>query len=329
MGGGIIWSTPASAHVKWFCDYNVFTRPRALNLVWSSDFRHVLLLGIGILMVACITEGLTIGAFLLDGIDELSAMVEGQFETLFRACYGAFFICLWTLGDIILTPELKTGIAFVPWLQLSIAIGMLWRPTMVWSAGGIVVLYALGVREYGLYHMLDYPIFLTAAAYIAMIGLNRTWFGLRPMDVLRWGAAITLMWASVEKWAYPQWTYPLFIIHPHMGLGFSPPFYMCAAGFVEFSLAFAMLWTPLVRRSAAVILMAMFLGAIGPFGKIDAIGHAPIIIVLLAVAIDHHGRGARRPVAVAPVVYCAALAATIACYYGLHVLLFGAAATPA
>ncbi|MEO9190829.1 MAG: hypothetical protein ABI224_12660 [Acetobacteraceae bacterium] len=235
---------------------------------------------------------------------------------------------LWAIGGIILTPELKTGIDFVPWLQLSIAIGMLWRPTMVWSAVGIVILYGLGIREYGLYHMLDYPIFLTSAAYIAMTGLGRTW-RVRPMDVLRWGAAITLMWASVEKWAYPQWTYPLFVIHPDMGFGFSPQFYMCAAGFVEFSLAFAMLWTPLLRRSAAVILMAMFIGAIGPFGKIDAIGHAPIIVVLLAVAVDHHSRGLSRPVALAPVVYCAALAGTIAFYYGMRVLLFGAAATPA
>lgn len=325
----LLWSNAASAHVKWFCAYNVFTRPRALDLVWTSNFRDVLLLGVGILLVACIVEGLKIGELLLDGINEFSTLIEGQIETLMRASYGAFFICLWTLGDIILTPELKTHVAFIPWLQLSIAIGMLWRPTMVWSAGGIAILYAWGIRDYGLYHMLDYPIFLTSAAYLAMVGSGRTWFDLRPLDVLRWGAAITLMWASVEKWAYPQWTYPLFVIHPDMAMGLSRRFYMCAAGFAEFSLAFAMLWTPLVRRSAAVILLAMFIGAIGPFGKIDAIGHAPIIVVLLAVAVDQRPREARKPVALAPVAYCLALASTVACYYGLHVLLFGAAATPA
>jgi hypothetical protein len=26
--------------------------------------------------------------------------------------------------------------------------------------------------------------------------------GVRPIDILRWTAGITLMWASVEKWAY-------------------------------------------------------------------------------------------------------------------------------
>ena len=57
--------------------------------------------------------------------------------------------------------------------------------------------------------------------------------------------------------------------------------------------------------------------------------YAPVSMVLLAVAVDHHARGMRRPVVLAPVVYCAALAGTIAFYYGMHVLLFGVTATPA
>ena len=56
---------------------------------------------------------------------------------------------------------------------------------------------------------------------------------MRPIDVLRYAAAITLMWASIEKWAYPQWSYPLLIRHPEMTLGFAPDFYMRAAGAIE------------------------------------------------------------------------------------------------
>jgi hypothetical protein len=53
------------------------------------------------------------------------------------------------------------------------------------------------------------------------------------------------MWASIEKWAYPEWSYPLLTLHPGMTFGFTPQFYMQAAGVVEFALAFALLWTPL------------------------------------------------------------------------------------
>ena len=66
--------------------------------------------------------------------------------------------------------------------------------------------------------------------------LQKDLFGARPIDLLRWAAGITLMWASIEKWAYPEWSYPLFIEHPGMSLGFTPEFYMRAAGAVEFAL---------------------------------------------------------------------------------------------
>ena len=49
----------------------------------------------------------------------------------------------------------------------------------------------------------------------------RDFFGLRPLDVARWAAGLTLMWASVEKWAYPDWTYPLLQKSPSLTMGFT------------------------------------------------------------------------------------------------------------
>ncbi|MFX8067266.1 DoxX family membrane protein, partial [Acinetobacter baumannii] len=95
-------------------------------------------------------------------------------------------------------------------------------------------------------------------------------FGIRPLDVLRVSVAITLMWASVEKWAYPEWSRPIIEATPGMTLGFSREVFMQAAGVIEFALSFALLLGPLVRRTAAIILFAMFISAVGPFGKIDA-----------------------------------------------------------
>jgi hypothetical protein len=63
--------------------------------------------------------------------------------------------------------------------------------------------------------------------------------------------------------------------------------YIRASGVVEFTLAFALLWTPLVRRSDAVILVVMFVGAILEFSKLDVIGYAPIVVVLLAIFGDN------------------------------------------
>ena len=158
---------------------------------------------------------------------------------------------------------------------------------MVLAAAGIVFLYAYAPIQYGLFHLMDYPIFLGSAGYFAMVGLERTRWSVHRWTSCAMRRAVTLMWASVEKWGYPQWTYPLFVTHPEMAMGFDVAFYMKAAGVVEFSLAFALIGTPLMRRTAAIILASMFVAAVLEFGKIDAIGHSPIIIVMLAIAADN------------------------------------------
>jgi hypothetical protein len=143
-------------------------------------------------------------------------------------------------------------------------------------------------------------------------GLQKKFFGIEPIDIMRYATAVTLMWASVEKWAYPQWSYPIFITHPSITFGFDPEFYMRAAGAVEFVLAFALLWTPLVRRCAAAILAGMFIAACLEFGKIDTIGHSGIIAVLFAVlADDRRVENDRRVPLAAPAGFCAALVATL------------------
>jgi len=310
----------ATAHVKWFAPYDVATTPRALLDVSSSAFW--LLFGGSVIGVwtLCRVEQTALGAALLRAFDSISIALRSRTEDLLRASTAAFFIAIGVAGNIILTPELKTDSAAISWLQFAIAVGMFWRSTLVLSSIGIAILYAVAIADYGAFHMMDYPIFLGVAAYLALTGLKREPFGLRPLDVARWAASITLMWASVEKWAYPQWSFPLLQAHPRLTLGLDAPIYMMLAGVVEFGLAFALLWTPLVRRLAALMLCGMFISAVIEFGKIDAIGHLLIIAILVAIAVDDEPRVARSAI-LAPAFYCVALLAFFALYYGSHVLL--------
>jgi hypothetical protein len=245
---------------------------------------------------------------------------------MFRSVCGFFFVALWTTGGIILTPELKTNSQFIPWLQLAIAAGMMSRSTLPFSALGIVALFGTAVWNYGLFHLMDYPIFLGVAAYLALTGLQRDLFALRPLDVARWATAMTLMWASVEKWAYPEWSFPMFAAHRSLTLGYDDEFVMRAAGVIEFTLSFALIWTPLVRRAAAIVLAGMFIGAVFEFGKIDAIGHAPIIAVLLAIIGDRAAKPKMTQiwaVAAAPAYLSIALVGFLALYYAMHAVMFG------
>jgi hypothetical protein len=331
----VLGTTAADAHVKWFCAYDVAGQPRGLENVLCQDFE--LLLGVAIcwFFAGCVLERTAIGNATIRSLDRITVWLRlyteemiravcGFFFVSIRAVCGFFFVSIWAVGGILLTPELKTTSSLVGALQLGIAAGMLSRRTTPLSAAGIVVLFALGVRSYGAFHLADYPIFLGVAAFLALTGLRKNLFGVRPVDVVRYAAAVTLMWASVEKWAYPEWSFPLAIEHPGLTLGFDREFYMRAAGMVEFALAFALAWTPLVRRCAAVVLTGMFIAACFEFGKVDTIGHSAIIAVLLAIAADDKPLGVdRRAPLLAPVGLLGALVVTMFTYYGWHALSFG------
>jgi hypothetical protein len=314
----------ASAHVKWFCAYNVAGQPEGLENVLCPDFEMLTGLSILALMTGCALEGTPVGAVMLRSMDRAMRLVRENIETIFRAGCAFFFIAIWGVGGILLTPELKTSSVVVAAIQLGIAAGMLSRQTMPLSALGIFALFGIGVWEYGAFHLADYPVFLGVAAYLALVGGQTNFFGARPIDVLRWSAGITLMWASIEKWAYPEWSYPLLTTHPEMSLGFAQDFFMRAAGAIEFALAFALMWTPLVRRVAAVMLAAMFVSAVTEFGKIDLIGHALIVVALLGIIADDGVKPIElRHTWLVPVGYAAALALFLAAYYVGHAELFG------
>lgn len=314
----------AGAHVKWFCAFDVAGQPRGLENVLCPDFE--ILVGIAFLglIAGCLVEWSPLGDGLLRAFDRVTKPIRNNTELLFRAGCAFFFIAVWATGGILLTPELKSNSTAVSLLQLGIAAGMLSRKTIPFSAAGIAILFGLGVYHYGAFHLADYPVFLGVAAYLALVSLQRDLFGVRPLDVVRYSAAITLMWASVEKWAYPEWSFPLLADHPGMMLGYNPEFFMRASGVVEFTLAFALLCTPLVRRCASVLLATMFISAIFEFGKLDAIGHALIIVVLLAIAADNTSATFKlRYAALAPIGYGIALAVFLGVYYYAHALLFG------
>jgi hypothetical protein len=323
-----LFAGDASAHVKWFCAFDIAGNPRNLENVLCANFELLVGMAILVLLMGCLIEKTPIADGMHGAFDRVLGGLRTNTESMFRAGCAFFFVSIWAVGGILLTPELKSTSTAIGIMQLAIAAGMLSRRTMPVSALGIAVLFVIAILQYGAFHLADYPVFLGVAAYLALMGAQSNCFGMRPLDVVRWAAAITLMWASIEKWAYPQWSFPLIADNPAMTFGLDPEFFMQAAGVVEFTLAFALIWTPLVRRVASIILAATFVSAIFQFGKIDAIGHALIIVVLVAIAAENvSGTEKRWNTLLAPVAYCLALATFLTAYYLSHAAIFGSAIT--
>jgi len=152
--------------------------------------------------------------------------------------------------------------------------------------------------------------------------------------VLYASTALTLLWAAVEKWGYPIWTYPLLAREPGLLMGMEPTTYMVLAGFVEFNLTFVMLSSAsLLSRAIALGLGSVFLLAIYKFGLIDAIGHL-LIIAILCVLVIYGPTKARNFLALESKslwteayfmtgLYTLAFVIVFIAYYGLQYLVCG------
>lgn len=270
----------AWAHVKWFAPYDVSEPPAPIGEILTPGFL-LMFAGFSLLMF---------GGFLLDRMmarseTRLSSLNERSAaeERLLRAGIGGFFMALFTMGGVILTPELKTGADWPAWLQFAIAASMVSARSCVLGGIGILVLYGYGVAQYGVFHLTDYPMFLGIAAYLAFTSCTSPQLRSLRMPILYVSVCISLMWASIEKWAYPQWTFPLLEARPYLTLGIPPADFMVAAGFVEFALAFYILTGLGLLRLGIFGLSLIFVAAILDFGKLDAIGHLPTIVALAAM----------------------------------------------
>lgn len=284
----------AEAHIKWFCGYDTTLPPLPMKDVLTPVF----------LVVAGGFAALMFTAYLIDRVADRNnwlgrvelalAHFEPSVLLLVRATVGGFFVSLWTMGGVILTPELKTTSLIIPWLQLAIAASTLFRPTLVLTAAGIVGLYCTGVARYGAFHMMDYPIFLGIAAYLGCSAVQTPLLQRVRLPMLYFNVAVTMMWGAIEKFGYPYWTFPLLATHQDLTFGMRYDVFMTVAGFVEFSIAFFMLTGTALLRLACVALLLLLTSAIPEFGKIDAIGHSLIVVGLVAMIIVGE-RGVRLP----------------------------------
>jgi len=188
------------------------------------------------------------------------------------------------------------------------------------------------MHEYGWFHLLDYPIFIGVAIYLFIMSIYGERKATLALTILRVLTGVTLLWGGMEKFAYPDWSFPLLRQRPSLSFGFDPEFFMVAAGFVEFTAAFLVITVAIAARAASALLLFIFAAAIPEFGYIDLVGHFVIIIVLIALIFSHNPiaerieseqRSTAANAALCVGLYFAALVAEAAFFYAAHWLAYG------
>jgi hypothetical protein len=330
----------ASAHVKWFVNADVAAPPRPVGEVLTGQLFVYLFLGSVVAIY---------GFFLLDRwvlrrrvlaqLDERMKKFDALSIYVMRGSAAMFFLSLsawhWVHGaGFYLTPELRTNAAWVSWLQLMAGLAALWKRTVVLTGAGVFIFYLAAIRDYGACHLADYLIFLGIGYFLLVSGINRGQWRKSGFIVLFAFMGLTLGWAAIEKFAYPNWAYSLLQARPGMLMGMTPINFMTVSGFVEFNLAFVVLGAAsMIGRLATVSLQSVFVLAMFQFGVMDAIGHLLIIAVLFVLYF--RGPTGARNMLVLPGkalwteayfmtgLYSLAFVLVFLAYYGLHHIYYG------
>jgi hypothetical protein len=322
--------------VKWFAPYIVDASPQPISATLTNLWFWTGICLVTVFFLATIAvERTPLGAATLNGLNALTDTISRRADDFMRASIAAFFVAIFAVGGVYLTPDLKTDSELISWAQLAIAVGIFSRRTMPYSAAGILALWVLALSDYDFFHLLDYlALGVGVAGYLFLASLDNPRWRESRFTVLVWGVAVALMWSSLEKFAYPNWFYPLVEERPFLTFGMPRDIFIPMAGVAEFTLGFGLLWTPLVRRLSAISLLAIFIAAVYPFGRIDLVGHALIMAVLVLIAADHEPlRSARvgtRPLfaglarfAAVPTGLAAAMIVVVSAYWGTHAAFYG------
>ena len=293
-GGAVMMALiayPAQAHVKWFVDYDVTKPPLPIGEVLTGTFITFFLASVFAMYVFFLVDRTMYKKGFLAAFDQRMRMFDGFSGQIMRGSASVFFISLWLWHwkfgtSFYLTPELKTSMTVVPYLQLALGLCALLPLTAPITGVGIFVLFGFAVHDYGAYHMTDYLIFLGIGYFFIVSHIKRGQWKKSGFIVLFASTGLTLIWASVEKFGYPGWTYPMLAQNPDMLMGMSPYPYMVLAGFIEFNVTFILLGAvSVIGRLVALGLQSIFVLAIMKFGLIDAIGHLMIIATLFVLVV--------------------------------------------
>ncbi len=277
----------AQAHVKWFAHFSYADEPVDLSSAVTTEFIALLALSVVIVAFLAAIEHRLAQTFLFKKLDDFLAQIAVEPDIVIRIGLGAVMLLSWQ-DDALLVPELNHSASWLGWYQFGLALLLLFRKTAAISGLGLILLYVFGVEEFGVFHMLDYPLYIGVGYFLMAPFLPNAKLRNAAMPVLLATLGFSLSWVALEKIIYPQWG--LYVLHhqPELTMGLNMAFFLKASAFIEFSLGFVVI-IGLMKRQVALLITGVFFITTMTFGKVEVIGHTLIHAVLIVMLLD------RRP----------------------------------
>lgn len=275
----LVWCTACNAHVKWFSNFEKNRQP--VDLAALADWTTAGLLVLSIVGVF----SARLVAMARSSRDSTSPPASKQQRNyvwsaaILRLAAISGIALAWRNG-IVFAPELKYKSELIASLQLLTLVGVAQRYGDLALAGGISAMFALGILEFGLFHMLDYSIFVGIALFFAFYRPDDPRCRGHGLTALYVCVGFSLCWAGLEKLVFPQWAAEVVALHPELALGFPVKFFVSAAAFVEFTIGFLIATQTLPALFAAALSCLMAYTAT-LFGMMEVVGHLVFHAALL------------------------------------------------
>lgn len=282
-----------NAHVKWFADFSFLDAPLTFQEALTP-------LVIGFMLASAVAMTATV--FIDKQLEELSAYQQlrewlnerrDQGTLILRIAMGMTFLLSWQ-ADTLLAPYL-TAEPWLGWAQFVLALLLIFPRTTPIAGFGTLVLWFLGVQQFGVFYMLDYLSFIGIGIWLMLSQANSVRTRELGVPALYFTVGFALSWLAMEKIVYPNWGFDILEQVPQLTLGFPPEFFLVGAAFVEFTLGYLLIIGLLGRPLSLVITLVFFTTTL-IFGKVEVIGHTHLHAALLVFLLYGPGNAYPAPI---------------------------------
>lgn len=247
----------AFAHVKWFSDYSFQNPPLNLTQLMTPYFWGLFILSLLSLPAMVYLDRFAEKSQAYNRINSFLDQYANNGPLIMRIAMGAVLLMSWQ-GDSIIAPEIPIPSAFWGWFEFGLALCLLSRQTTFITGFGIIFLYFLGIKEHGIFHMLDYVVYPAVGVYLILSHLKSEKLRNFDLPVLYSGLGFSLCWVSFEKMIYPFWGLSVLSKAPELTMGLPHDFFLLACAFVEFTLGYLLIICLLHRPLAIIITLTFF-----------------------------------------------------------------------
>lgn len=276
----VMMGTTAYAHVKWFTNETPIKAP--IEEIISPLFMIVsLVTALIISILPQLTEKVSHVSWIKKADEKIS---KGRKYTPLILRVGVSIGFLIQCGyKSMLAPEVH--LTTVGFYLMILTIVCLWFPygwSLKIASLSIVGMYLLGVKEMGMFHMVDYLFYLAIAAALFV---QKTKYKHIGMPALYLGTGLSLCWVAVEKWIYPMMTMDVMVEHHIPTFGFSIKTFIVLSAFIEFVVGYLMM-VGVLNRLLSVVLTGLFILTTTVFGGVEVSGHFIIHVILVVFIIE-------------------------------------------